>query len=134
MQIIYATGRQIDPEQPIQWGSGQVPINQFAIFPVPIGKRLVIESVWFEGGTDGLPGSSIVGFNVRTTVDGTTVEHRFSPGMPLGPGGGFAETYRVDKQLRLYADPNTELGLIGLNSNSSGEYSGGWSGYFVKAP
>jgi len=122
---------EFDPAEPAQWECGATNMNQFALFPVPSGKRLVIESVWFEGATDTESLSAIVGFNVRTTVNGTTVEHRFNPGAELGPGGGYGRTYRVDKQLRLYADPGTELGLIGLNSNSSGEYNCGWSGYFM---
>lgn len=125
---------EIDPKQPVQWESGQVNINQFALFPVPNGKRLVIESFWFSAGTDAEPLSSVVGFSLRTTVDGTTVEHRFNPGMALGPAGGFGRTYLVDKSSRFYADPNTEVGMIGLNSNSTGQVSAGWSGYFVEAP
>jgi hypothetical protein len=127
-------GVQIDPKEPFQEEWGPVPINQFGLLAVPIGKRAVIEFVSFSTGTDALPLSRVVGCSVRTTIDGISVEHRFNPGSPLPPGGGYGVTHRVNEAFRLYSDGGTTIGVICLNANTTGEYFASVSGYYTSAP
>ena len=100
-------------------------------FTVPAGKLLVIE---FVSAAVGIDQGSVPIFSVTTTVNGVPVSHQLLTN-PVGPGGGYAQTYSVSQNMRLYAAPGTEVILYaGRTLGGRGAMHVSLSGYLVPAP
>lgn len=105
-------------------------VNLF--FTVPPGKQLVIEQVTATiGDVDAGPHT----FNVLTTAGGTQVLHQ----MNTTEVGQFANGLRgavVSQQVRLYADPQTQVRLQANRNVTTGPGGAfvGVSGYLVNLP
>ena len=100
------------------------------IYTVPAGKRLVIEYVSMSANVaPGLVGQLLV----QTILDGELV----SFGLPLSsPSGIGAAGVRVAQALRLYADPGTNVVVVGSRDGlvSSADFLFALSGYLVDIP
>jgi len=94
-------------QAPISGGGGVIS------FPLPQNKGLVIEFVSAQIMVNSDAGD-VAAFAVMTTVGGVRVPHSMMLSEDRGPMGGFPRHYDVSQQVRLYADPgtNVELGIL----------------------
>jgi hypothetical protein len=97
-------------------------------FVVPAGYRLIIEQV--TSVTDLFPGQAINALKVVTAVGGVPAEHYIPP---MSTSGG---VFIGCQQVRLYADPETEVRFVAFRTGSAGAVltSGSISGYLVPMP
>jgi len=134
VNVINRLAVEIEPAEPLQWVENNVQMQaaeSAAAFYVPDGRRLVIEFISAQAGVND---ASVVGFDLYTTVNETTVQHRLVP-VAVGPNGEFAQSYRVSEALRLYADAATEVRLVALKTPGGlGSFSASVSGYLVPMP
>ena len=97
-------------------------------FPIPSGKRLVIE---FVSATIGLNIGSIVDSAVKTTVNGITANHHMEF-IQNAAAWGYPQSYTISKSMRVYADPDTTVMMYVVdNLTGAGEMTAAISGYFV---
>jgi hypothetical protein len=97
--------------------------------PVPPGKRLVIE---FVSGVVSVTIGKVATFFVKTTVNGNTAKHFLQPIETEPSGGNY--NWTVSQNVRLYADPQTDVQIF-TNFTQSG--SGAFfsiSGYLMDLP
>jgi hypothetical protein len=99
------------------------------IATVPAGKRLVIEYVSAKVTIPG--GHKLRALNVFTNLNGDFAYHFLAP----TPTGVFNE-YVAAQQLRLYADPNTQVNICASRDNGDGiaPVQATISGYLVDLP
>jgi hypothetical protein len=99
------------------------------IATVPAGKRLVIEYVSARVTIPG--GHKLRAMNVFTNLNGDFAYHHLMP----TPTGVFNE-YVVGQQVRLYADPNTQVNICASRDNGDGiaPVLATISGYLVDLP
>jgi hypothetical protein len=77
-------------------------------FSLPAEKGLVIEFVSAQIMVNSDAGD-VGAFDIKTTVKGERVPHSMMLSEDRGPMGGFPKHYDVSQQLRLYADPGTDV-------------------------
>jgi hypothetical protein len=120
-------------QEPFQWEENNIEFAEdqlgvVASFYVPNDRNLVIEFFSAEAGIDI---GNIATFTVITTVNGTLAHHRLVP-IYKGPAGGFAKSYGVSQEMRVYADAGTEVRLYaGRTDGGRGALSVSLSGYLV---
>ena len=104
------------PVEPFHISLEMVPISGGGggtSFSLPAQKGLVIEFVSAQIMVDSDAGDVAV-FDIKTTIKGVRVPHSMMLSEDRGPMGGFPKHYDVSQQLRLYADPGTdvEIGVL----------------------
>ena len=102
-----------------------------AMFTVPAGKQLVIETVSLEIGVISL--ENFVALTLRSTVGGEVVSYRLYANKVFSTA---ASTYGFTQPLKFYADPDTQViaTLIREYSTQAGGFSLTLSGYLVDVP
>lgn len=109
--------------EPTQLGAGKS-------FFVPSGKRLVIE---FVSANIGLSTSKAVSFAITTNANGTIAHHRLLLN-ELWPNSNFLNYYNVSQNMRIYADPGTEVNIHVNSGGGEGSVFATISGYLVDFP
>ena len=106
-------------------------VSASAMFTVPAGKRLVIETVSL---LIFLPsGQNFDSVSIATSVGGQVVNYSLFPG-PIPQSGG-ASLYGITQPLKIYADAGTQVVATGLRAIASGDGTLNLvvSGYLVDA-
>jgi hypothetical protein len=113
----------------------QITLDPDETFTVPAGKRLVIEYVgaFYSVPTDPSlqPVNSIA---IHTQIGSAAVDHRvLSHRISISTGGPAFTIYHVGQNVRLYADPGTQVSGTNFPSDT-GTASLTLSGHFVNVP
>lgn len=122
---------QLELDVPIPSGS----FSAFNSFPVPEGKRFVIE---YASATVRTPSGAKMWVRIQTSVNNTVTAHTLTPVLqgPFASGGG--DFFLVSQPLRVYADSGAQFSVIcdvlGAVANSNTGAAVVLSGHLVTVP
>lgn len=126
--------------QPVHyWDSCNIPTGaigcDLAPFDVPATKRLVIEYASFSFSAGANVTGRVATMRVGTRLGGDFALHSISSSNPTAGGG--QNDIAVGQQLRIYADPGTQVSmsvLMNTHGTQGSSFSGAFSGYYVDVP
>ncbi len=100
------------------------------IYTVPAGKRLVIE---YASMVAEIPVGQVASWTISTFVGGRLERHRF-PQTPPSVAFNNVNATESGQQVRIYADPGTNVKAGGIPNSGSGPFTFTISGHLVDVP
>ncbi|MBA3354685.1 MAG: hypothetical protein H0U18_01850 [Pyrinomonadaceae bacterium] len=100
------------------------------IYTVPAGKRLVIE---YASMAAEIPVGQVASWNISTFVGGRLERNRFPQTSPAVAFNNVSAT-EAGQQVRIYADPGTNVEAGGIPNSGSGSFYFTISGHLVDVP
>ena len=100
------------------------------IYTVPAGKRLVIE---YASMLAEIPVGQVASWTISTFVGGRLERHRF-PQTPPSVAFHNVNATESGQQVRIYADPGTNVNAGGIPNSGSGPFTFIISGHLVDVP